>query len=280
MVKLSTTIVASLALGSEAVMLKKPTPAVMNLRGGLAGLDPTDVATKANYLNLVNAGVMTLAGETAVGLYGVKDPSPVMSQMAEWAGGLILMMAITTLKAIDGGDFTNALAWGSVPSLIQNVQGLLRGTAGKLGFGTAAQYMPALVSAVLTAGLFGKAGPLDSALALKITAVWFLANGLVGYFATEPFMGAWEAPPMSSADMAFGKFFCGIMACAGIFVSSVAFLEKDILTAIGYTWAAFLATNLEGLFLSKTYEKMGADLTGGYVWAAIQAVVAGAILIA
>ena len=279
MVKLWTTIVASLALGSEAVMLKKPTPAVMNLRGGLAGLDPTDVATKANYLNLVNAGVMTLAGETAVGLYGVKDPSPVMSQMAEWAGSLILMVAITTYKAIDGGDFTNALAWGSVPALIQNVQGLLRGTAGKLGFGTAAQYMPALVSAVLTAGLFGKAGPLDSALALKITAVWFLANGLVGYFATEPFMGAWEAPPMSTADMAFGKFFCGIMACAGIFVSSVAFLDIDILTAIGYTWAAFLATNLEGLFLSKTYEKMGADLTGCYVWAAIQAVVAGAILI-
>ena len=39
--------VASLALGSEAVMLKKPTPAVMNLRGGLAGLDPTQVATNA-----------------------------------------------------------------------------------------------------------------------------------------------------------------------------------------------------------------------------------------
>ena len=279
MVKLSTTIVASLALGSEAVMLKKPTPAVMNLRGGLAGLDPTDVATKANYLNLVNAGVMTLAGETTVGMYGVKNPSPVMSQMAEWAGGLMLMIAITTYKILGGGDFTEALAWGSVPSLIQNVQGLLKGTAGKLGFGTAAQYMPALVSAVLTAGLFGKAGPLDSALALKITAVWFLANGLGCYFATEPFMGAWEAPAMSSADMAFGKFFGGIMACAGIFVSSVAFLEKDPLTAIGYTWAAFLATNLDGLFLSKNYEKMGADLTGCYVWAAIQAVVAGAILI-
>merc|ERR1712072_213676 len=167
-----------------------------------------DVATKANYLNLVNAGVMTLAGETAAGLYGIKDPSPVMSQMSDWAGSLMLMIAITTYKVLGGGEFTDALAWGSVPSLIQNVQGLLRGTAGKLGFGTAAQYMPALVSAVLTAG-------------------WFLANGLGCYFATEPFMGAWEAPATSSADMAFGKFFGSIMACAGIFVSSVAFLEKD-----------------------------------------------------
>ena len=257
MVKLSTTIIGSLALGSEAAMLKKPTPAVMKLRGGLAGLDPTQVATAATYLSAVNAGIMSLAPEKAAEMYGMKDPSPVTVQMAEWAGGMMLMIAITSLMAIGGGDFTNALAWGSVPSLIQNVQGVLKGTAGKLGFGTAAQYMPALVSAVLTAGLFGKAGPLDSALAL---------------------MGAWEAPAMTSADVAFAKFFGSIMACTGVFVSSVAFLETDTLTAIGYTWAAFLATGLDGLFISKTMEKMGADPTGGYVWSAIQAVVAGAIL--
>ena len=278
MVKLSTTIIGSLALGSEAAMLKKPTPAVMKLRGGLAGLDPTQVATAAAYLSAVNAGVMSLAPEKAAEMYGIKDPSPVMVQMAEWTGGIMLMIAITSLMAIGGGDFTNALAWGSVPSLIQNVQGLLKGTAGKLGFGTAAQYMPALVSAVLTAGLFGKAGPLDSALALKITAGWQLANGLGCYFVTEPFMGAWEGPAMTSVELAFAKFFGSVMACSGVFVSSVAFLETDTLTAIGYTWAAFLATGLDGLFISKTIEKMGADPTGGYVWSAIQAVVAGAIL--
>ena len=83
---------------------------------------------------------------------------------------------------------------------------------------------------------------------------------------------------MTSAELAFAKFFGSVMACSGVFVSSVAFLETDTLTAIGYTWAAFLATGLDGLFISKTIEKMGADPTGGYVWSAIQAVVAGAIL--
>jgi len=276
--KLTTTIIGSLVLGSEAAMLKKPTPAVMKLRGGLGSLDPTQVATVGTYLSAVNAGVMTLAPEKALDMYGMKDPSPVACQLAEYAGSMMLLIAITSLMSLGGGDFTNALAWGSVPSLVQNVQGLLKGSAGKLGFGTAAQYMPAIVSAVLTAGLFGQAGPLDSALALKITAGWFLANGVGCYVATEPFMKAWEAPAMSSADMAFAKFYGSVMACTGVFVSSVAFLEKDPLTAMGYTWAAFLATNLEGLFISKTMEKIGADPTGGYVWAGIQAVVAAAIL--
>merc|ERR1711959_533892 len=146
------------------------------------------------------------------------------------------------------GDFTPALAWGAVPSTIQNIQGLLKGTAGKLGFGKAAQYMPAIISIILNAGLGA-------------------------FFATEPFMKAWEGPTMSSKELAMGKFFGSVMACSGVFVSSVAFLEKDTLTAIGYPWLAFLATNLEALFVSGTMEKLGADPTGGYVWAAIQAVV-------
>ena len=276
--KLSTTIIGSLAICSEADMLKKPTPAVMKLRGGIGGLDPTQIANAGSYLSAVNAGVMALAPEKAAEMYGLKDPSPLTCAFAEWTGGMMLMIAITSIMALGGTDFTNALAWGSVPSLIQNVQGLLKGTAAKLGFGTMAQYMPTAVSAVLTAGLFGKIGPLDSALALKITAGWFLANGLGAYFATEPFFKAWEGPAMSPVEMNMAKFFGSVMAVSGVFVSSVAFLEKDSLTAIGYTWAAFLATNIDGLFISKTMEKMGDDPNGGYVWAAIQAVVAAAIL--
>ena len=109
MVKLSTTIIGSLALGSEAAMLKKPTPAVMKLRGGLAGLDPTQVATAATYLSAVNAGIMSLAPEKAAEMYGMKDPSPVTVQMAEWAGGMMLMIAITSLMAIVGGGHGRGL---------------------------------------------------------------------------------------------------------------------------------------------------------------------------
>jgi hypothetical protein len=276
--KLCTTIIGSLAICAEASMLKKPTPAVMKLRGGLGSLDPTQVATVGSYLSAVNAGVMSLAPEKALEMYGVSNPSPVLSQMAEWAGGMLMMIALTSILALGGMDFTQALAWGAVPSTIQNIQGVLKGTAAKLGFGTAAQYMPALVSIVLNAGLFGKAGAFDSALALKVTAAWMGLNGLGAYFATEPFMKAWEGPTMSGVELAFGRFFGSVMACTGVFVSSVAFLEKDTLTAIGYAWAAFLATNIDSLFISNTVEKLGADPTGGYVWAAIQAVVAASIL--
>ena len=83
---------------------------------------------------------------------------------------------------------------------------------------------------------------------------------------------------MTTVETTMAKFFGGTMACAGVFAGSVAFLEKDTLTTIAYTWAAFLATNLDALFLSKTMEKLGADVNAGYAWTAIQAFVIAAIL--
>jgi len=272
---LTASIIGSLAV-SEAATLKKPTPAVMKLRGGLGGLDSKQVATYASYLFATNAGVMALAPEKAMEMYGVENPSAITSQFAEWAGGTMLMIAIASILGLGGMDFTTALAWGSVPTLVQNAQGLLKGTATKLGFGTMAQYMPAIVSAVLTAGLFGKG--LDAALALKVTAAWMGLNGLGCYFFTEPFMKAWEGPAMGVVETTRAKFFGGVMTCAGLFAASVAFGEKDLLTAIAYSWAGFLATQVDALFVSKTMEKLGADVNAGYAWLAIQAFVVAAIL--
>lgn len=133
---------------------------------------------------------MALAPEKAADMYGIQNPSALTSQFAEWSGGAMLMIAIASILSLGGMDFTKALAWGSVPTLVQNVQGLLKDSASKLGFGVMAKFMPVIVSAVLTAGLFGVG--LDSALALKITAGWMGLNGLGCYFATEPFLKAWE----------------------------------------------------------------------------------------
>lgn len=83
---------------------------------------------------------------------------------------------------------------------------------------------------------------------------------------------------MTSVETTMAKFFGGVMACAGVFAGSVAFLEKDTLTAIAYTWAAFGATSADSLFISKTMEKLGADVNAGYAWLAIQAFVVAAIL--
>jgi len=83
---------------------------------------------------------------------------------------------------------------------------------------------------------------------------------------------------MTAQETGFAKFFAGTLACAGVFYGSAAFLGADTLTAIGYGWAAFAATQLDGLFISGTIEKIGADKNPGYVWLAIQTFVAAAIL--
>ena len=60
--------------------------------------------------------------------------------------------------------------------------------------------------------------------------------------------------------------------------SKLAFLDSDVLTAIGHTWAASPATQLDANFISKTTEIIGADKNPQYAWMAVMAVVAGSIL--
>jgi len=274
--------IAALLCATSALVVKQPTttvPApVLKLRGGLAGLDGNQVATYASWLLAANSAVMTLAPEKAIELYGVKASSAMMSQFIAYAGSNMLSIAIASILALGGMDFATAVAWGFVPQCVLNVQGFLNEKMTKMGFGQAAKFMPTIVSLVLTAGLFGKLSFLDTAMALKVTAGWSAINGLAGYFATADFMKAWEGPTMTAVETAIAKLFCGTLVMGGVFAGSVAFLEKDTLTTIAYTWAAFLATNLDALFLSKTMEKLGADVNAGYAWTAIQAFVIAAIL--
>lgn len=277
-------IFAHLLIATNALVAKQaslaatptPVPNLMKLRGGLGGIDPNQVATGASYLYAINAGVMALAPEKAAEMYGIKSPSTLTSQFAEWAGGAMLMIAIASILSLGGMDFATALAWGSVPTLVQNVQGFLNDTADKLGFGQAAKFMPLLVSAVLTAGLFGKG--IDSAMALKITAAWMGLNGAGCYLFTAPFMKAWEAPAMSAVEESMAKFFGGVMATAGVFTGSVAFLETDAITAVAYAWAFAALIQADGLFISKTFDTIGADANAGYAWMAIMAFVVASIL--
>ena len=274
--------IAALLCATSALVVKQPTttvPApVLKLRGGLAGLDGNQVATYASWLLAANSAVMTLAPEKAVEMYGVKSSSMVVSQFVEYAGSSMLSIAIASILALGGMDFATAVAWGFVPQCVLNVQGFLNEKMTKMGFGQAAKFMPTIVSLVLTAGLFGKLSFLDTAMALKVTAGWSAINGLAGYFATADFMKAWEGPTMTPVETAMAKFFCGTLLMGGVFAGSVAFLDSDVLTAIGHTWAASLATQLDANFISKTTEIIGADKNPQYAWMAVMAVVAGSIL--
>jgi hypothetical protein len=274
--------IAALLCATSALVVKQPTttvPApVLKLRGGLAGLDGNQVATYASWLLAANSAVMTLAPEKAVEMYGVKSSSGVMAQFIAYAGSSMLSIAIASILALGGMDFATAVAWGFVPQCVLNVQGFLNEKMTKMGFGQAAKFMPTIVSLVLTAGLFGKLSFLDTAMALKITAGWSAINGLGGYFATADFMKAWEGPTMTAVETAIAKLFCGTLVMGGVFAGSVAFLDSDVLTAIGHTWAGFLATQLDANFISKTTEIIGADKNPQYAWMAVMAVVAGSIL--
>jgi hypothetical protein len=274
--------IAALLCATSALVVKQPTttvPApVLKLRGGLAGLDGNQVATYASWVLAANSAVMTLAPEKAVEMYGVKSSSGVMAQFISYAGSSMLSIAIASILALGGMDFATAVAWGFVPQCVLNVQDFLNDKMTKMGFGQAAKFMPTIVSLVLTAGLFGKLSFLDTAMALKITAGWSAINGLGGYFATADFMKAWEGPTMTPVETAMAKFFCGTLIMGGVFAGSVAFLDSDVLTAIGHTWAASLATQLDANFISKTTEIIGADKNPQYAWMAVMAVVAGSIL--
>jgi hypothetical protein len=107
--------IAALLCATSALVVKQPTttvPApVLKLRGGLAGLDGNQVATYASWLLAANSAVMTLAPEKAVEMYGVKSSSLVVSQFVEYAGSSMLSIAIASILALGGMDFTTAVAW-------------------------------------------------------------------------------------------------------------------------------------------------------------------------
>merc|ERR1712072_667381 len=163
------------------------------------------------------------------------------AQFIAYAGSNMLSIAIASILALGGMDFTTAVAWGFVPQCVLNVQDFLNDKMTKIGFGKMAKFMPTAVSLLLTAGLFGKLSFLDTAMALKVTAGWSAINGLAGYFATADFLKAWEGPSMTVVETAIAKFFCSTLLMGGVFAGSVAFLDSDVLTAIGHTGRSPLA---------------------------------------
>merc|ERR1712167_218317 len=225
--------------------------------------DPEVALKVGTALSAANAGYMFLAPGKVAEMYGMTAPTPLIEWFCEFAGGVMLSIVLTTWLAIGGMDFTTAVAWGGVPTLVQSVKDLLNSKGASLGFGTLAQYMPVAINAFFTAALFGKLSFITTDLALKIWSGWTIFNGVAGYLAPAAFMKGWEAPLNSPAEEAMAKFFCGILGCSGAFMGSVAFMGHDIMKAAAVGWGAFLLTNLEGLFISKSSDTLGVDKNAG-----------------
>ena len=172
---------ATLAFTSGSV-LKAP----LALRGGMtiAGVEPEQVATGLNALLAVQGLMMTQNQGKIHEVYGVK-PTPITELFTENGGGILVGFAIAATLVLGGTDAAEAVGYGNIPNLLQNIKDFVGGTADKNGWGAPAKFVPLVVNAAFCAALLGKVDAVSTADALKAFAIWNLANA-VGLSDTSP----------------------------------------------------------------------------------------------
>ena len=138
MAQTSNTMLATLAFTSASV-LKAP----LALRGGMtiAGVEPEQVATGLNALLAVQGLMMTQNQGKIHEVYGVK-PTPITELFTENGGGILVGFAIAATLVLGGTDAAEAVGYGNIPNLLQNIKDFVGGTADKNGWG-AGQVRPA-----------------------------------------------------------------------------------------------------------------------------------------
>ena len=152
MAQTSNTMLATLAFTSASV-LKAP----LALRGGMtiAGVEPEQVATGLNALLAVQGLMMTQNQGKIHEVYGVK-PTPITELFTENGGGILVGFAIAATLVLGGTDAAEAVGYGNIPNLLQNIKDFVGGTADKNGWGAPAKFVPLVVNAAFCAALLGK----------------------------------------------------------------------------------------------------------------------------
>lgn len=263
----------ALALGMLAVtdaIEAKPKPALLKLRGGLGGIDATQVGTAVSVLNMANAGVMSLAPEKAGEMYGVAE-TKMTSFFAQWSGLMMFAQSLAVYLALGGKSLAEGLGWGFVPSCVASVQDFLNDRmVGSLGMSQAAKYMPALVNVLLTLGLLGKLSFMDADLTMKVVTGWMGANGLFGYLATDAWMEGWGGSVSGAAETGMAKLMASTMIAGAALTGASAFMGKSALESFGVAMGVYALTQIDSLYISKSLEAMGVDTNKGLFWLVIQ----------
>lgn len=263
----------ALALGmlviTDAIELK-PKPALLKLRGGLGGIDATQVGTAVCVLNSANAAVMSLAPEKAGEMYGVQE-SKMTTFFAQWSGLMMFAQSLAVYLALGGKSLAEGFGWGFIPSCVASVQDLLNDRmVGSLGMSQAAKYMPALVNILLTLGLFGKLSFMDADLTMKVLTGWMGANGLFGYLATDAWMEGWGGSVSGAAETGMAKLMASCMVAGAALTGASAFMGKSPLESFGAAMGVYALTQIDSLYISKSLEAMGVDASKGLFWLVIQ----------
>ena len=261
---------ATLAFTSASV-LKAP----LALRGGMtiAGVEPEQVATGLNALLAVQGLMMTQNQGKIHEVYGVK-PTPITELFTENGGGILVGFAIAATLVLGGTDAAEAVGYGNIPNLLQNIKDFVGGTADKNGWGAPAKFLPLVVNGVLTAGLLGKLDFLSPGDALKYGAYWLLANAAGMYFVPDKAMEGWGATFKGPAEFQMVKLMGQMLGTLGITLFK---LEQgaSATEAIGYGWGLATLMNVDGTYISK-YTTTPEDKNR--FWLAVGAVGAGALL--
>ena len=261
---------ATLAFTSASV-LKAP----LALRGGMtiAGVEPEQVATGLNALLAVQGLMMTQNQGKIHEVYGVK-PTPITELFTENGGGILVGFAIAATLVLGGTDAAEAVGYGNIPNLLQNIKDFVGGTADKNGWGAPAKFVPLVVNAAFCAALLGKVDAVSTADALKAFAIWNLANAVGLYALPDKAMEGWGATFKGPAEFQMVKLMGQMLGTLGITLFK---LEQgaSATEAIGYSWALNTAANIDANYISK-YSAFPEDKSR--FWLAVGAVGAGALL--
>ena len=247
----------------------------LQLRGGMSigGVEPEQVATGLNLLLGVQGLMMIQNQEKIHEVYDVKA-TPISEFFTENGGAILTGLAIAGTMALGGSDPAECIAYGNIPTNLQNIKDFVAGTADKNGWGAPAKWVPLIVNALFTAALAGKIDAVSPDDALKAFAIWNLANAVGLYALPDQAMEGWGISSMTAPDVSMTKLFGTLLGTMGAFVYQLS-AGEDALKALGAAWAVNTAMSATSIFVTKDAP---GDEDKGRFWLAVGAVGAGALL--
>lgn len=245
----------------------------LKLRGGLGSVDSAAVAKGASYLLVANGVLCGLGSDKACEGYGLEKPSFTTGELVKSLGYVQVSMAILGLTTLAGMATPKAIAWSTVPLVLQTIENLLNDVPAKMGMPAGGMALLLAINSIAAYCGFNGVGP---EWIFKAFTAWSMANG--AFFALSPKAGAkaWGID-VTVTEQAMMKNF-GYMLVAWATTAGALLTDVPAVTAVGYGWVVALASIVDGAFVSKTAAAMMKDLTPMYVWMAIQAAVIGCTL--
>ena len=261
-------LLCSLAVAS-AFSVKKTDQPLLRLRGGLGGVEPTQVATAAACLSVANGLYCGLAPEPALEAYGMQKASFEVGQMCKSLGITNIAQAVLALSLLKGGDLNAAIGWSQLPFLLLSLQSIWDGTGDKMGQPKPAQFLLlGITAATMYCAFTGNNMPL----AAQLSAGWALLNGIGAALAPGKLAAAWGMNGDASFEGMMKNF--GYQLCSLGVLQYLVATGTDVSKAVGYAFALSLVGLVDMMYVSRSADAMGVEKNAARAWMVIQSAVA------